>query len=74
MSRVSHKGQAIDDADAIECARGSVRGLPAGRYEVEEIRADPFASGRTSRSWARIIGRPDGRVEAEPWPSDRLGT
>jgi hypothetical protein len=31
-------------------------------------RADPFPSGHTSRQWGRMIRRPDGRVEDEPWP------
>src|SRR5262249_15203639 len=29
--------------------RGIVRGQPAGRYDVDEIRAEPFPSGHTSR-------------------------
>ena len=37
-------------------------------YDVDEIRAEPFPSGHTSRSWGRLIRRPDGRVEDEPWP------
>ena len=52
MFRVSHHGEGIDDAETIEGARGIVRGQPPGRYDVDEIRADPFPSGNTSRSGA----------------------
>ena len=41
---------------------------PPGRYDVDEIRADPFPSGHTSRQWGRMIRHADGRVEEEPWP------
>jgi hypothetical protein len=51
MFRVSHEG--IDDAETIEGAREIVRSEPPGRYDVDEIRAEPFANGHTSRSWAR---------------------
>jgi hypothetical protein len=68
MFRVSHRGEGIDDADTIEGAREVVLGQPPGRYNVDEIRADPFPSGHTSRQWGRLIRRPDGRVEDEPHP------
>ena len=45
-----------------------VRRQPPGRYDVDEIRADPFPSGHTSRQWGRMIRHADGRVEEEPWP------
>jgi hypothetical protein len=57
----------IDDADTIEGARGIVRGQSPGRYDVDEIRAESFASGHTSRGWERLIRHQDGRVEDEPW-------
>jgi hypothetical protein len=60
MFRVSQRGEGIDDADTIERAREIVRGESPGRYEVEEIRAEPFPSGHTSRSWSRLIRHPDG--------------
>jgi hypothetical protein len=71
MFRVSHKGDGIDDADTIEGAREIVLGQPSGRYEVDEIRSEPFPSGHTSRTWGRMIRYPDERVEDEPWPWDR---
>ena len=74
MLRVSRQSEAIDDADNIEGARVIVRDQPPGRYEVAEIRAEPFASGHTSRSWGRLIRHPDGRVEDEPWSWDREGS
>ena len=48
--------------------REIVRGQPPGRYDVDEIRAEPFPSGHTSRQWGRLIRHPVGRVEDEPWP------
>jgi hypothetical protein len=41
-----------------------------GRYRVDEIRADPFRSGHTSRRWGVVIARPDGTVsvDRDPWP------
>jgi hypothetical protein len=66
--RVSYRGEGIDDADTIEGARGIVRGQSPGRYDVDEIRAEPFPSGHTSRQWGRLIQHPDGRVEDEKWP------
>jgi hypothetical protein len=51
-----------------------VQGQPTGRYDVDEIRAEPFRSGHTSRQWGRMIRHLDGRVEDEPWPWDRSGS
>src|SRR5262245_21957162 len=45
MFRVSQRGEGIDDADTIDGAREIVRGQSPGRYEVDEIRAEPFPSG-----------------------------
>ncbi len=68
MYRVSRQGEGIDDAETIEGARGIVRGRRPGRYDMVEIRTEPFPSGHTSRSWGRMMRHPDGRVEDEPWP------
>jgi hypothetical protein len=68
MLRVSHRGEGIDDADTIEGTRGIVRGQPPGRCDVDEIRAEPFPSGHSSRHWGRLIWHPDGSVEDEPHP------
>jgi hypothetical protein len=68
MFRVSYRGEGIDDADTIEGARGIVRGQPPDRYDVDEIRAEPFPPGQTSRQWGRLIRHPDGRVENDPHP------
>jgi hypothetical protein len=57
----------IDDADTSEGARGIVRGPPPGRYDVDEIRAEPFPSGHTSRQCGRLIRHPDGPFKEEPW-------
>jgi hypothetical protein len=68
MFRVSQRGEGIDDADTIEGDREIVRGQSPGRYDVVEIRAEPFPFGHTSRSWGRIIRHPDGWVEDGTWP------
>ena len=49
LFRVSHKGKGLGDADTIEGAREIVQGQPPGRYEVDEMRAQPWPSGHTSR-------------------------
>jgi hypothetical protein len=66
MFRVSHRGEGLDDADTLEGAREIVRSQPPGRYDVDEIRAEPVPSGHTSRQGGRLIRHPDGRVENEP--------
>jgi hypothetical protein len=68
MFRISQRGEGIDDADTLEGAREIVRGQSPGRYDVDEIRAEPFPSGHTSRQWGRLIRRADGGVDHEPWP------
>jgi hypothetical protein len=69
MFRVSHRGEGIDDADTIEGARGIVRGQSPGRYDVDEIRAEPFPSGHTCRRCRRLIRRPDRRVGPQEGPA-----
>jgi hypothetical protein len=70
MLRVSQPGEGIDDADTIEGAREIVRGQLPGRYDVSEIRIEPFTSGQISRQWGRMIRWPQagpstcGRVRA----------
>jgi hypothetical protein len=61
MFRVSHKGEGIDDAETIEGARQIVRGQSPGRYDVDEIGAEPFPSGlwreARQRAWRfRVCG------------------
>jgi hypothetical protein len=60
----------IDNAETIEDSREIVRGQPPGRYHVDEIRAEPFACGHTSRAWGHLIRDYDGAVVDEPhtWP------
>jgi hypothetical protein len=74
MFRVSQGAKGIADADTIDGARGIVRGQPTGRHDVDEIRPDPFPSGHTSRSWGRMIRRPDSQVDDEPWPWEPAGS
>jgi hypothetical protein len=74
MFRVSREREGIDDTDTIEGAREIVRGQPTGRYDVDEIRREPFSSGHTSRSWGRMIRRPDGKVDDEPCSWEPAGS
>jgi hypothetical protein len=40
----------MNDSGTIEGAQEIVRGQPPGWYDVDEIRAEPFPSGHTSRA------------------------
>jgi hypothetical protein len=68
MFRVSRRGDGIDDAETIGGAREIVRGQAPGRYDVDEIRAEPFPSGHTSRRWGTAIKHLDGRCSLNPDP------
>jgi hypothetical protein len=59
--------------DTLGQARDALLHKKPGRYDVDEIRAEPFPPGHTSRQWGRLILYPDGRVEDEPWPWDAPG-
>ncbi len=63
MFRVSHRGEGIDNTGTLYGEREIVRSRQPGRYDVDEIQAEPFPSGHTSRSWGRMIRHLDGRVE-----------
>jgi hypothetical protein len=62
------RGESGLDADTIEQAREELRTAEPGRYHVDEIRADAFPSGHTSRAWGHLIRGYDGRVVEEPHP------
>ena len=73
MFRVSQHGEGIGAADTIEGAREIVQGQPsAGRYDVDEIRAEPFPSGHTSRSWAQMIAEIREGKSGDIFPDDFL--
>ena len=67
MSRISRDETGFD-ADTIGRARETLRREEPGLYRVDEIRAEPFPSGHTSRAWGSLIRHADGRVEDEPYP------
>ncbi len=67
MFRLS-RGETGFDADTIDRARETLRHEEPGLYRVDEIRADPFPSGHTSRACGSLIRHADGRVGDEPWP------
>jgi hypothetical protein len=62
------RGKTGFDSDTLEQARARLRRKKPGRYRVDEIRAEPFPSGHTSRAWGSLTRHADGRVEDEPWP------
>ena len=68
MFRVSG-GESGFDAESITEACEQLAAA-AGRYGVDEIRAEPLPSGHTSRRWCHLIRHPDGRIaeEPHPWP------
>ena len=45
--------------DTIEGGGEVVRGQRPSRYDVDEIRAEPFLAGHTSRQWGRRVRHPD---------------
>jgi hypothetical protein len=49
MFRATQRGEGLGDADNVNGARQIVQSQPAGRYQVDELRAEPFPSGHTSR-------------------------
>lgn len=67
MFRIS-RGDSGFDSDTIDRARETLRDEEPGLYRVDEVRADPFPSGHTSRAWGSLIRHADGRVDDEPWP------
>jgi hypothetical protein len=69
MFRIS-RGESGFDSDTLEQAREMLCDENPGRFHLDEIRAEPFASGHTSRAWGSLIRRADGRVEDEPWQSE----
>jgi len=70
--RISHGNDGFD-ADSIDQARERLRRKEPGLNRVDEIRADPFPSGHTSRDWGGLIRHVDGRVvdEPHPWLNER---
>jgi hypothetical protein len=56
MFRVSRRGEGIDGADTIEGAQEIVRGQSPGRYDVDEIRAEPLHRGTPADPGAGLSG------------------
>jgi hypothetical protein len=63
MFRVGQKGEGLDDADTIEGAREIVQDEPPGRYDVDEISAEPLPAGHTSRRRGVAVKHWDAKVE-----------
>jgi hypothetical protein len=67
VSRGSDFGKLVDGLDEL---KEFVRDNGPGRYRVDEIGADPFSSGHTSRRGGVVIAKRDGTIELDrdPWP------
>jgi hypothetical protein len=69
--RISQNGQeSVIDVDSLEAIEPAIRSSAPGRYNVDEISADPLPSGHTSRRWGIGIKQADEPVapEPDPWP------
>jgi hypothetical protein len=67
MFRISRNGhEPIVDVDTVEDIEPAIRDLKPGRYDVDEISADPLPTGHTSRRWGIVIKWRDGAVFVEP--------
>ncbi len=62
MFRVSRR-QTGFDTDSLDQAPARLRREEPGLHRADEIHADPFASGHTSRAWGGLTRHADGRVE-----------
>jgi hypothetical protein len=58
----------ITDVDTIQEIEPALRESKAGRYDVDEISADPLPSGHTSRRLGIVIKWRDGAAFLEPDP------
>jgi hypothetical protein len=71
MFRISRNGQEpIVNIDHVAQIEPEIRALPAGRWHIDELPAEPFRSGHTARRWGVGIKCADGSVvlERDPWP------
>jgi hypothetical protein len=67
MYRISCNGQEpIIDVDQVETIEPSIRSSAAGRYHLDDISADPFSCGHSSRRLGVGINRQNGTVAREP--------
>jgi hypothetical protein len=65
---VDSRGELLTSGDTIEYLKGFLRDLGPGRYSVDEIGAEPGASGHTSRRWGVLFKLQDGTILTEPDP------
>ena len=66
---ISQNGQEpVIDVDNLEDIEPALRESKPGRYDVDEISANPLPSGHTSRRWGMVIKWRDGAVFLEPDP------
>jgi hypothetical protein len=66
MYRITGKYDFRKDVDRVQEIEPAIRSIPPGRYDVDEISADPFPSGHTSRRWGAVIKEADGSVVIKP--------
>jgi hypothetical protein len=67
---VDTNGELLASDDSIGPLKGCVGDLGPGRYDVDEIRAEPGPSGHTRRRWGVIFKLEDGRIVSEPDPRE----
>ena len=67
MFRISRLGRYIAETETIAGAREVVGRLLPGTYGVDEVRDVFSPNGPSVRPWGRLIRRPDGRIEDDPW-------
>jgi hypothetical protein len=63
MFRISNGTSTIIDVAQVDGIEPAIRQGKPGRYQVDEISADPLPSGHTSRRWGIAIRRKDGSVD-----------
>jgi hypothetical protein len=73
MSQIYRISQGLyfaEIVDSVEEVEEFARQNGHGRYHVDEISADQFRSGHTSRRWGIVFAKPDGTVDIDrdPWP------
>ena len=73
MFRISHIARKTAvDIDSIEQAALEIQSGKPGRYQIDQISAEPLPSGHTSRRCGVGIKNLDGSVaiERDPWDGD----
>ncbi len=69
MYRISPEEQeSIIEVATVEASELTIRLMKPGRYNVDELSADPLPNGDTSKRWGVVIKRSDGTLAIEVDP------